>query len=145
MKVSTKGRYALRIMIDLALHNNGEYIPVKDISKRQGISIKYIEQIITLLNHAGYLKSIRGNRGGYMLNHDPKYYTVGMILRCTEGSLAPVMCLNNDIIECSRSNICPTIKLWQRLNDAINQIVDTTTLQDLLDDNPLVTSDNYII
>lgn len=145
MKISTKGRYALRIMIDLALHNNGEYIPVKDISERQGISLKYIEQIITLLNRAGYLKSIRGNRGGYMLSHNPEYYTVGMILRCTEGSLAPVSCLDSDVNECSRNNICPTIRLWQRLNNAINEIVDNTTLQDLLDDNPLVTSDNYMI
>jgi Rrf2 family protein len=132
-------------MLDLALHDEGEYIPVKDISQRQDISTKYIEQIITLLNRAGFLKSIRGNHGGYMLNRKPQDYTVGMILRAAEGSLAPVACLNDDPNQCSRSKICPTLSLWTRLNDAINSVVDYTTLQDVLDEIQNSTSQNYII
>lgn len=145
MKISTKGRYALRIMLDLSLHNNGEHIPIKDISQRQGVSVKYIEQIITLLSRAGYVKSIRGNKGGYKLSYLPKDYTVGMILRCTEGSLTPVACLDDEVNQCPRAEICPTLPLWIKLNDAINQVVDNTTLQDLLDDAPHVNGENYMI
>lgn len=145
MKISTKGRYALRIMLDLAIHNNGEYIPIKDVSQRQGVSIKYIEQIITLLSRAGYVKSIRGNHGGYRLSNSPKDYTVGMILRCAEGSIAPVSCLDDEINQCPRAKICPTLPLWIRINDAINEIVDNTSLQDILDDYHQVNSDDYMI
>ena len=90
MKISTKGRYAVRVMLDLALNNTGECIKVKDIASRQGISEKYLEQIIAILNKAGYVNSVRGAQGGYRIARDPKEYTVGMILRLTEGSLAPV-------------------------------------------------------
>lgn len=145
MKISTKGRYALRIMIDLALHNDGQYVPVKDISTRQGVSLKYIEQIITPLNHAGYLKSVRGNRGGYMLSRQPSDYTVGMILRCVEGSLTPVSCLDDGVNSCPRSSVCLTLPLWHKLNDAINSVVDTMTLQDLLDGCPQANSENYMV
>lgn len=96
MKISTKGRYALRLMLDLALHDNGEPVRIKDIAARQEISDKYLEQIISSLNKAGYVKSIRGPQGGYKLAKKPSYYTVGMILRLTEGSLAPVACLDED-------------------------------------------------
>ena len=100
MKISTKGRYALRLMIDLAIHNTGEPISLKDVARRQEISDKYLEQIISILNKAGYVKSIRGAQGGYMLKKDPKDYTVGMILRVTEGSLAPVECVEEGMAEC---------------------------------------------
>ena len=96
MKISTKGRYAVRVMLDLALNNNGECIKVKEIAGRQGISEKYLEQIIAVLNRAGYVKSVRGAQGGYRLAREPEAYTVGMVLRLTEGSLAPVACLEED-------------------------------------------------
>lgn len=133
MKVSTKGRYALRLMLDLALHNDGEFIRIKSIAKRQGLSEKYLEQIITYLNKAGYVKSARGAQGGYRLSKEPKDYTVGMILRLTEGSLAPVACLEDDINQCSRQEKCATLEIWKRLDDAIRDVVDNITLENLVE------------
>lgn len=132
MKISTKGRYALRLMLDLALNNTGEYITIKSIAARQDISEKYLEQIISLLNRAGYVKSIRGAQGGYRLAKNPAEYTVGMILRLTEGSLAPVECLE-DSNECNRNNGCVTRDVWVELYAAICSVVDHITLQDLVD------------
>lgn len=145
MKISTKGRYALRIMLDLAINNNGKYIPIKEISERQNISVKYIEQIIALLNRAGFVKSVRGNRGGYMIANQPKNYTIGMILRCAEGSIAPVSCLDDEVNQCPRSQNCITLPLWIRLNNAITKVVDNTTLQDLIDDSTNKEDINYMI
>ena len=102
MKISTKGRYALRLMMDLAENNTGSPISLKDVAKRQDISDKYLEQIISILNKAGYVRSVRGAQGGYMLKMEPQNYTVGMILRQTEGSLAPVACIEDDEIVCDR-------------------------------------------
>ena len=133
MKISTKGRYALRLMLDLALNNTGEYITIKNIAARQNISDKYLEQIISLLNRAGYVKSIRGAQGGYKLAKEPNEYTVGMILRLTEGSLAPVDCLGEISDECDRTNGCVTKEVWEKLYDAICSVVDHITLQDLVD------------
>lgn len=133
MKISTKGRYALRLMLDLALNNTGEYITIKSIAQRQNISEKYLEQIISLLNRAGYVKSIRGAQGGYRLSKDPSEYTVGMILRLTEGSLAPVDCLDKDSGECERSSYCVTRQVWEELYEAILSVVDRITLQDLVE------------
>lgn len=144
MKISTRGRYALRMMLDLAVNNNGEPIRLKDISKRQEISDKYLEQIISILNKAGFVRSIRGPQGGYMLNREPKEYTVGMILRLTEGSLAPVACLDYEPNDCERRNECVTLILWEKLNDAIKSVVDNITLQDLVQWQ-MEKSDNYII
>lgn len=144
MKISTRGRYALRMMLDLAVNNNGEPIRLKDISKRQGISDKYLEQIISILNKAGFVRSIRGPQGGYMLNREPKEYTVGMILRLTEGSLAPVACLDYEPNDCERRNECVTLILWEKLNDAIKSVVDNITLQNLVQWQ-MEKSDNYII
>ena len=144
MKISTRGRYALRMMLDLAVNNNGEPIRLKDISKRQGISDKYLEQIISILNKAGFVRSIRGPQGGYMLNREPKEYTVGMILRLTEGSLAPVACLDYEPNDCERRNECVTLILWEKLNDAIKSVVDNITLQDLVQWQ-MEKSDNYIL
>lgn len=132
MKISTKGRYALRLMLDLALNNTGEYITIKTIAARQEISEKYLEQIISLLNRAGYVKSIRGAQGGYRLAKEPSEYTVGMILRLTEGSLYPIDCLEKDG-ECSRQGGCATREVWQELYEAICTVVDRITLQDLVD------------
>ena len=131
MKISTKGRYALRVMIDLALNNNGKYISLKDIAERQEISNKYLEQIISLLNKAGYLETARGNTGGYKLAKDPKEYTVGNILRATEGDLAPIYCLTEDG-ECDRQKGCKTYSFWKGLDDVINKYIDSRTLQDLI-------------
>ena len=133
MKISTKGRYAVRLMLDLAQNDTGECIKVKDIASRQGISEKYLEQIIAILNKAGYVKSVRGAQGGYRLAKDPGEYTVGMILRLTEGSLAPVACLEEDYGECVRCDTCETLEVWRQLHEAIGQVVDGVTVADLLD------------
>ena len=108
MKISTKGRYALRLMLDLALYGNQEPVRLKDVAKRQEISIKYLEQIISVLQKAGYVKSIRGAQGGYHLMKAPEDYTVGMILRATEGDLAPAECVSVDGHACTRSGVCPS-------------------------------------
>ena len=133
MKVSTKGRYALRIMVDLAQNDNGEFIRLKDISDRQNITIKYLEQIMPLLTRAGYVKSYRGNNGGYRLARRPEEYTVGDILRTTEGSLAPLACLEDDPNQCPRCNECTTLPFWAGMWKVINDYVDHVTLEDLVE------------
>lgn len=144
MKISTKGRYALRLMLDLALNNTGEPVRIKDIASRQEISDKYLEQIISVLNKAGYVRSLRGPQGGYKLARDPKEYTVGMILRLTEGSLAPVACLEDEENQCARQDECATLILWEKLYDAIKEVVDGYTLADLVDWQ-MEKVDHYII
>lgn len=133
MKVSTKGRYALRLMIDLATNDTGNPISIKDVAERQGISDKYLEQIISVLNKAGYVKSVRGPQGGYTLKKKSEDYTVGMILRLTEGSLAPVACVEEEEADCERQGGCVTYLLWKKISDAINDVVDTVTLKDLVE------------
>ncbi|MEL7650121.1 MAG: Rrf2 family transcriptional regulator [Sedimentibacter sp.] len=144
MKISTKGRYALRLMLDLALNNTGEYIKIKNIAERQEISEKYLEQIVTALSKANYVKSVRGAQGGYKLAKSPEEYTVGMILRLTEGSLSPVACVE-DCSECNRTDNCVTIEVWRRLDDAINNVVDNITLADLVEWHMQKISNNFII
>lgn len=131
MKISTKGRYALRIMADLAIHDNGEYIRLKDIAERQGITLKYMEQIMPLLTRAGYVKSYRGNNGGYMLARTPEEYTAGEILRTAEGSLAPIPCVEDHPNRCPRKEKCTTLSFWEGLWSVINEYVDGITLADL--------------
>lgn len=133
MKVSTKGRYALRLMIDIAVNSNDKPVSIKEIARRQGISEKYLEQIISILNSAGFVRSIRGAQGGYILRKEPSECTVGMILRLTEGSLAPVACIEDNVVQCDRVENCATIEVWRRLNDAINGVVDNITLADLVE------------
>ena len=133
MRISTKGRYALRLMLDLAMNNTGEAVSLKDIAKRQEVSDKYLEQIISILNKAGYVRSIRGAQGGYVLKKAPESYTVGMILRLTEGSLAPVSCVEDEVSGCDREDSCVTYLVWKKLNTAINDVVDNITLADLLE------------
>ncbi len=132
MKISTKGRYALRLMIDLAMNSNGQPVSLKDVAQRQGISDKYLEQIISILHKAGYVQSIRGAQGGYFLKRDPEEYTVGMILRLTEGSLAPVACIEDDEVVCDRADACVTAIVYKKINDAVNEVVDNITLADLI-------------
>lgn len=132
MKISTKGRYALRLVVDLALHDDGGYTSIKSIATRQDISEKYLEQIITQLSRAGFVKSVRGAQGGYRLTKDPNDYTVGMILRVMEGSLAPVACLDGGENSCDRADNCVTIYVWEKLEKAINDVVDNITIADLV-------------
>ena len=132
MKISTKGRYALRLMLELALEEE-QVVKLKDVAERQGISVKYLEQIISVLQKCGYVKSMRGPGGGYKLSKRPDEYTVGMILRQIEGSLAPVACLEEEVNSCERSSSCVTLRLWQMMYDAINGVVDKVTLADLVE------------
>ncbi|MCD7871992.1 MAG: Rrf2 family transcriptional regulator [Clostridiales bacterium] len=144
MKISTKGRYALRLMIDLALNNTGENVSIKSISARQNISTKYLEQIISMLNRAGYVKSERGSNGGYRLAKKPEEYTVGMILRLTEGSLAITACTEDEENQCSRYGVCPTVKIWEKLNKAISDVVDNVTIADLAEEERAA-ENNFVI
>ena len=132
MKISTRGRYALRFMIDLAQHDSTEFIALKDVSERQEISVKYLEQITSLLSKFGLLQSVRGPQGGYRLARKPTDYTVGEILRITEGDLSPVACLQQPANTCGRAKDCQTLKLWQELSDVINGFLDSKTLEDLV-------------
>lgn len=133
MKISTKGRYALRLMLDLAYNHTGSFIPIKNISQRQDISDKYLEQIITQLSRAGLVKSARGAQGGYMLAKEPQEYTVGEILRLLEGNLAPVACVDDTKEVCTRADECVTMEVWREIKDAVNKVVDNITLADLVE------------
>ena len=119
-------------MLDLAINSNNEYIPLKDIAKRQNISDKYLEQIITQLTKAGFVKSTRGSQGGYMLNGNPSKYSVGMVLRLVEGNLAPVYCVECEDNICERKEECVTVEVWQSIKDAVDKVVDNITLEDLV-------------
>lgn len=133
MKISTKGRYALRMLLDLAEHQNDGYIALKDIAARQNISKKYLEQIVPVLNKSDILSTNRGYQGGYRLAKSPSKYTVGEILRLTEGTLSPVPCLDHEPIDCPRSAECITLPVWQGLKKAVCDYLDGITLQDILD------------
>ena len=145
MKVSTRGRYALRLMLDLALNNTGEPVRLKDVAKRQEISEKYLEQIIPILNKSGFLLASRGFQGGYRLAKTPDKYTVGDILRATEGSLSPVACLDNEPVLCQRADMCTTLSVWKGLKKVIDEYVDGITLQDLLDQQRETYANDYVI
>lgn len=145
MKISTKGRYALRLMIDLAEHQNNGFITLKDIAERQNISKKYLEQIIPILNRSNFLKTSRGFQGGYQLAKSPETYTVGDILRLTEGTLAPVACLECDTNTCIRKQDCVTLPVWKGLFKVINEYLDSITLQNLLDRKIAQYANDYII
>ena len=145
MKFSTKGRYALRLMLDIACHSDGGYLSLKEISKRQDISMKYLEQIVGSLSRAGLLKSSRGAQGGYKLTRPPKEYTMGDILRITEGTLAPVSCLEDEPNQCGKAAACITLEFWQGLYDRINEYVDSVTLQDLLEKQKMNEGCEYYI
>ena len=133
MKISTKGRYALRMMLDLAMHSADGFVALKDIAERQDISKKYLEQIVPLLNKADLLRTNLGYQGGYALAKSPDKYTVGEILRVTEGNLCPVSCLQYPVNECPRASECMTLPVWEGLYKAINNYLDSVTLQDIID------------
>ena len=143
MKISTRGRYALRVMLDLAEHNNGEYIPLMDIAKRQEISEKYLESIVSVLSKQKFVKALRGKGGGYRLVRTPAEYTIGSILRITEGSMAPVACLEHEPNQCERVATCKTLKMWEGAYKVITEYFDGITIADLMVDTTDV--GNYII
>lgn len=143
MLISTKGRYALRVMIDLAEHRSDDFVALKEVADRQGISEKYLESIIRMLVKAKVLESLRGKGGGYRLKKSPDEYTAGSILRLTEESLAPVSCLEEDADRCPRMTQCRTRALWQGLDKVINDYLDNVTVADLMGDD--VAGDDYVI
>ncbi len=132
MKISTRGRYALRLMLELALNEGDQYMTIKSISQRQGISGKYLEQIISSLNRGGLVKSTRGSQGGYKLARPAEEYTVGMIIRQIEGSLAPVACMDDSDNQCQRHNKCVTLEVWRQVHEAVNEVIDNISLADLV-------------
>ena len=133
MMISTRGRYALPVMIDLAEHSEG-IIPMKAVAQRQGISLKYLEQILPVLTKHHLIEGIQGRGGGYRLCRKPEDYTAGEILRLTEGDLAPVSCLGAEAAVCDRSGDCRTLPLWSGLNNVVNEYLDSVTIADLMQD-----------
>lgn len=143
MMISTRGRYALRMMIDLAQHGGDDFVALKDIAERQDISKKYLEQIIPILNRSGLLQTSRGFGGGYKLIKAPKDYTVGEILRATEGNMAPVTCLEGEVNLCPRCAECDTLPVWKGLQKVVDQYLDNISLEDILNRNS--NANNYSI
>ena len=134
MKISTKGRYALRIMLDLAMNDRSQLVPLKAIAARQNITVKYMEQIMTPLSRAGFVTSERGANGGYRLSRSPENYRVGDILRVMEGSIVPVACLEDHAASCANADNCVTLSFWRGLQKVIDDYVDSKTLADLKDE-----------
>ena len=141
--ISTRGRYALRVLIDLAEHRNGSYIPMKDIADRQDISLKYLERIVPVLTKSGLIEGVHGKGGGYRLVLSPDKCIVGDVLRLTEGDLAPVACLAKDAKPCARAAECRTLGMWKKFNSLINDFFDGITIADLMKSSPA--AENYII
>ena len=135
MRLSTKGRYGVKAMFDLALHSSGEPVPLKLIAERQGLSEAYLEQLMAGLRRAGLVNSVRGAQGGYMIAHSPDNITIGEIIRSLEGSMAPVDCVTEgEVSECEKAEYCVTRIVWRKIRDSINQVVDSITLQDMIND-----------
>ncbi len=145
MKISTKGRYALRMLYDLAIHSEDGYVSLKDIAERQNISKKYLEQIVPLMNKSGILRTNRGNKGGYMLARKPDEITVGDVLRATEGSLAPVACLEAATNECPRASECSTLYVWEGLYKQVTEYLDGITIQSIIEHNLYMYGNDYCI
>ncbi|MCI5792516.1 MAG: RrF2 family transcriptional regulator [Lachnospiraceae bacterium] len=133
--VSTKGRYAIRVLLDLAEHRNGAYIPMKEVAERQDISLKYLEKILPVLAKNNLIKGVHGKGGGYMLTREPEDYKIGEILRLTEGDIAPVACLQPGAEPCEKASECRTLPMWSKFNDIINEYFDGITLRDLMKTN----------
>ena len=140
--ISTRGRYALRVIVDLAEHRNGGYIPMKDVAARQEISLKYIEKIMPLLTKEKLVEGVHGKGGGYRLTREPEDYTVGEILRLTEGDLAPVACVEKSAAPCERVCACRTYSMWKKYYDMTNEYFDSITVADLMRDGE---TQDYII
>lgn len=145
MKISTRGKNAIKLMLDLATYYQGEPVKVKDIARRQNISEKYLEQIIAVLNKAALVKSIRGAHGGYVLVSPPEKYTVGQILKTVEGNMAPTDCFGENGTPCENKATCVSYRLWEKLDDAINGVLETITLANLLEWQNEIAADQYMI
>ena len=145
MKVSTKGRYALRMLIDLAEHKESGFVPLGEIAVRQNISKQYLEQIVSLLNTSDLLKTNRGKQGGYMLAKQPSQITVGQILRITEGSLAPIACLEDEVNQCERLETCRTLSMWNGFYKVIVDYLDSVTIQNISEQFAEQCTDSYVI
>lgn len=145
MKISTRGRYAVRLMLDLALNDGDNYVTIKSIAERQEISGKYLEQIISTLSRAGFVKSERGSQGGYKLAKPAEEYTIGSILRLIEGSLVPVACMDDEPNQCPRSDMCATLDVWRQIDDAVSSVVDNITLAALVEKQYQKTADTQAI
>ncbi len=130
--ISTRGRYALRVMLDIATNQEDGFVPMKDVATRQQLSLKYLEQILPALTRNGLIKGVQGKGGGYRLTREPEDYRIGEILRVTENNLAPVSCLAEGAPKCERRDICKTIGFWEGLDKVVNDYVDSKTLKDLL-------------
>ena len=135
MIVSTKGRYALRVMLCFAQRGGDEYVPLKEIAEAEGISQKYLESIMTILSKAGFVDAVHGKGGGYRLNRPPESYTVGSILKLTEGSLAAVSCTAQGSAACARTSCCQTKPMWEKLDRMIDEFFEGITLADLIEEN----------
>ena len=144
MKISTRGRYAIRLMLDIAENEDGAYVSLKDIAVRQNLSMKYLEQIVSQLSKNGMLKSERGPQGGYKLAKKPEDYTIGSILRLTEGNLAPVSCLNDRENQCQRCRECATVDFWGGLYKVISEYIDRYTLADLMQSEDSGMKDQFV-
>ena len=142
--ISTKGRYALKVMVELAEHDAEEYIPLKGIAEKLNISQKYLESISTILSKGHMIEGVSGKKGGYRLKRKPEEYRVGDILRLTEGSMAPVDCVDEELGHCPKMTECATSVVWKRLNDAISDVIDNITLQDLVDWQIVKNGEYYI-
>lgn len=142
MKISTKGRYSLRVIIDLAEHRGSGYIPMKEVAARQNISLKYIEKLMPMLTKNGLVEGIHGKGGGYKLSRDPEFLTVGEILRLAEGDLVPVSCLEDGAPPCELACECRTLSMWKEFYDITNRFFDGITVADLMKNRP---AENYVI
>ncbi len=132
MYITTKGRYALRVLVDLAGHRDAGYVAMREVAERQNISLKYLEKILPFLVEAGFIEGVPGKGGGYRLTKDPADYRVGNVLRATEGNLAPVACLTCDAPACERASFCRTLPLWKGLDKVVSEYLDSVTLADLI-------------
>lgn len=135
MMISTKGRYALRVLLDIAENSEKGYIPMKTVAERQNLSLKYIERIMPSLSKNNYVEGIHGKGGGYKLSKSPKDYKIGDILRLAEGDLTPVACLGCNSKQCDRAGICKTLPMWKKFDSLVNDFFDSITLQDLMNGN----------
>ena len=145
MNITTKGRYALRVMLDMAQRPEEKIIPLKTIAERQGISLKYLELIVGSLRQGGLLESARGKDGGYGLRRSPEEYTVGEILQCVEDSLAPVACIKDGVVRCDQAEGCITLPMWQEFNDMVYDFFQSRTLEDLVGEDEELAADFYVI
>lgn len=145
MRISTKGQNAIKLMLDLATYSHGEPVRLKDIAGRQNISEKYLEQIAAMLHRAVLVKGIRGKHGGYMLNYPPAEYTVGCILKAVEGELSPADCVGKNGNQCENRDICVRFRLWEKLDTAINNVLEGITLADMLEWQNELLIDQYVI